>query len=306
VRDGIAYPVDWWRIVFNPSFPYRLAHMLSAAYLTTSVVVLAVGARYLLKNRFTEESRTMIRMGLGMVIVMAPLQLVIGDLHGLNTAKHQPAKLAAMEGHWDGSKPADLYLFAWPDQQAETNRFAIAIPRLASWIITRDLDGRFPGLKDFPKNERPPVASVFWNFRIMVGIGMTLIAIGAVGGLLWLRGRLFETRWFLAAVAQAWPLGFVAILAGWMVTEQGRQPWLAHGLLKTVDAISPVPAAHVALTLALFVVVYTVVFSMGIRYINKLIEKGPLPSIMGKEAGVPSRPMSGATDAAREAVRGGG
>jgi cytochrome d ubiquinol oxidase subunit I len=237
---------------------------------------------------------------------MAPLQLVIGDLHGLNTAKHQPAKLAAMEGHWDGSKPADLYLFAWPDQQAETNRFAIAIPRLASWIITRDLDGRFPGLKDFPKNERPPVASVFWNFRIMVGIGMTLIAIGAVGGLLWLSGRLFETRWFLAAVAQSWPLGFVAILAGWMVTEQGRQPWLAHGLLKTVDAISPVPAAHVALTLALFVVVYTVVFSMGIRYINKLIEKGPLPSIMGKEAGVPSRPMSGATDAAREAVRGGG
>jgi cytochrome d ubiquinol oxidase subunit I len=302
VRDGIAYPRDWWAIVFNPSFPYRLAHMLSAAYLTTSVVVLAVGARYWLANRFAEDAKTMIRMGLGMVIVMAPLQLVIGDLHGLNTAKHQPAKLAAMEGHWDGSQPADLYLFAWPDQAAETNRYAVGIPRLASWIITRDLNGKFPGLKDFPRDQRPPVASVFWNFRIMVGIGMLLIATGAVGGFLWFRARLFEARWFLAPLQYAWPLGFVAIIAGWMVTEQGRQPWLVHGLLRTADAISPVPAASVALTLVLFVIVYAVVFSMGILYINKLIQKGPAPATTAAETGVPSRPLSGATDATRDAL----
>jgi cytochrome d ubiquinol oxidase subunit I len=151
IRDGIAYPVDWWAVIFNPSFPYRFAHMFTAAFLTTSLVVLAVGARYLLAGRFPDEARTMIRMGLGMVILLAPLQLVIGDQHGLNTAEHQPAKVAAMEAHWDGAEPAGLVLFALPDEAAESNRFEIAIPNLASLIITHDLEGRFPGLKDFAR-----------------------------------------------------------------------------------------------------------------------------------------------------------
>ena len=302
IRDGIAFPVDWWAIVFNPSFPYRLAHMLAAAYLTTSVVVLAVGAGYLLSRRFEPEARTMIRMGLGMIIVMAPLQLVIGDLHGLNTARHQPAKLAAMEGHWDGSRPADLYLFAWPDAAAETNRYAIAIPKLASWIITRDLNGTFPGLKDFPRDQRPPVAAVFWYFRIMVGVGLLLIAIGAVGGLLWVRGRLLTSRWFLAGVGYAWPLGFIAILAGWFVTEQGRQPWLVQGILRTADALSPVPRWQVATTLVMFVVVYAIVFSMGVYYINRLIAKGPQGPAVEPSEGLANRPLSAAGDAAKAAI----
>lgn len=301
VRDGIAYPVDWFAIVFNPSFPYRLSHMLAAAYLTTSVVVLAVGARYWIARRFEAEAKTMIRMGLGMVILMAPLQAVLGDLHGLNTAKHQPAKLAAMEGHWDGRKPADLILFAIPDEKAETNRYEIAIPKLASWIITRDLNGLFPGLKDFAPRDRPPVISVFWNFRIMVGIGLLFIAIGAIGAMLWLRGRLFEARWFLGPVRFIWPLGFVAILAGWMVTEQGRQPWVVTGLLRTADALSPVPAWQVAVTLALFVVVYTAVFSTGVYYINRLIAKGPQPVQVAAPTGTANRPFSAATPAARDA-----
>jgi cytochrome bd-type quinol oxidase subunit 1 len=194
MRDGIAYPVSWFEIVFNPSFPYRFTHMLVAAYLTTSLVVLAVGARYLVAGRFVEEGKTMARMGVGMLAVLAPLQLVIGDFHGLNTAKHQPAKVAAMEAHWDGSKPGDLVLFAWPDAEAERNRFEVSIPKGASLIITHDPDGLFPGLKDFAPEDRPPVWPVFFSFRIMVAIGLAMIAIGFVGAWLWWRGRLFETR----------------------------------------------------------------------------------------------------------------
>ena len=152
--------------------------MFTACYLTTSLVVLSVGARYLMSNRFIEEAKTMVRMGLGMVAVLAPLQMVIGDAHGLNTAQYQPAKVAAMEAHWDGSKPADLILFAWPDQKAEKNHFEIAIPKLASFIITHDLNGLFKGLKDFKPEDRPPVAPVFFAFRVMVGIGIAMIAIG--------------------------------------------------------------------------------------------------------------------------------
>ncbi len=224
MRDGVAYPVDWMAIIFNPSFPYRFAHMFTAAYLTTSLVVLSVGARYLMQNRFVDEAKTMVRMGLGMVAVLAPLQLVIGDAHGLNTAKHQPVKVAAMEAHWDGSKPADLVLFAWPDEKAEKNHFEISIPNLASFIITHDANGLFKGLKDFKPEERPPVVPVFFAFRVMVGIGMLMIAIGAVGAFLWWRKTIFETSWYLKPLTYAWPLGFIAILAGWWVTETGRQP----------------------------------------------------------------------------------
>lgn len=302
MRDGVAYPVDWMAIVFNPSFPYRFAHMFTAAYLTTSLVVLSVGARYLTQGRFIDEAKTMVRMGLGMVAVLAPLQLIIGDAHGLNTAQHQPAKVAAMEAHWDGSKPADLVLFAWPDEEAETNHFEIAIPNLASFIITHDINGLFKGLKDFKAEERPPVKPVFFAFRVMVGIGMLMIAIGVVGSFLWWRKKVFETSWYLTPLTYAWPLGFIAILAGWWVTETGRQPYVIYGILKTVDAVSPVSFWAVLTSLVLFVLVYTSVFSMGILYINKLIEKGPAGKAAEAPDALPSRPLSAAQGAARDAI----
>nr|HPG88233.1 cytochrome ubiquinol oxidase subunit I [Hyphomicrobium sp.] len=256
MRDGVAYPVDWMAIIFNPSFPYRFAHMFTAAYLTTSLVVLSVGARYLMQNRFVDEAKTMVRMGLGMVAVLAPLQLVIGDAHGLNTAKHQPVKVAAMEAHWDGSKPADLVLFAWPDEKAEKNHFEISIPNLASFIITHDANGLFKGLKDFKPEERPPVVPVFFAFRVMVGIGMLMIAIGAVGAFLWWRKTIFETSWYLKPLTYAWPLGFIAILAGWWVTETGRQPFTVYGLLRTADSVSPLAAPAVTASLLAFAILY--------------------------------------------------
>jgi len=304
IRDGIAYPVDWIAVIFNPSFPYRFAHMFTAAYLTTSLVVLAVGARYLIGGRFHEEAKTMMRMGLGMVAVLAPLQAVIGDMHGLNTAEHQPAKVAAIEAHWDGSKPAALVLFAIPNEREERNDFEISIPKIASFLITHDEDGLFRGLKDFAPQDRPPVAAPFFAFRAMVGLGVVMIAIGFVGAYLWLRGRLFDTRWYLTPVQYSWPLGFIAILAGWWVTETGRQPWIATGILRTADAASPVAFGAVLFTLVLFVAVYTAVFSMGIYYINRLIEKGPAGASVKPSEGLPSRPLSAAEDAAHEAIEG--
>jgi cytochrome d ubiquinol oxidase subunit I len=305
VRDGIAYPADWLAIIFNPSFPYRFVHMLTACYLTTSLVVLAVGARYLLGGRFDEEARTMVRMGLGMVALLAPLQLVVGDLHGLNTAQYQPQKVAAIEAHWDGSKPAPLVLFAWPDAQGERNYAEISIPHGASLIVTHSVDGLFKGLKDFPRDERPPVAPVFFGFRLMVGLGLAMIALGLVGAWLWKRGRLFETRWYLNVAAHGWWTGFVALLAGWMVTEIGRQPWIAWGILRTKDAASPVAGEAVALSLAMIVVTYTVVFSVGIWYVRKLMVKGPVPALLEPPKGVPSRPLSAAQRAAIEQRTGG-
>lgn len=302
IRDGIAYPVDWLAIIFNPSFPYRLAHMMDAAYLTTAAVVLAVGARYLLAGRHEEESRTMLRMAVGMIAVAAPLQLVIGDMHGLNTLEHQPLKVAAMEGHWHGDEPGDLVLFAIPDAQAQENRFEIAVPYLGSLILTHSLDGTYPGIADFPQEDWPPLLSVFFNFRLMVGIGLLLIAVGFWGLYLWWRGRLFTSRWFLVSSSYMWPLGFIAILAGWFVTEQGRQPWLVYGLMRTAEGISPVPGASVAGTLALFLFIYGVVFSMGIYYINRLIAAGPMEARAEPSAGVPNRPLSAAEDAARAAT----
>ena len=243
----------------------------------------------------------MVRMGLGMVVLLAPVQLVIGDFHGLNTAKHQPAKVAAMEGHWDGARPAPLLLFAWPDEANERNKAEIGIPNLASLIITHRLDGLFPGLRDFPRDERPPVAPVFFSFRLMVALGTAMIALGLVGAWLWRRGRVFDTRWYLQLASHSWWMGFVAILAGWMVTEIGRQPWIAWGILRTRDAASPVAAEAVALSLALIVVTYTVVFSIGIWYIRKLMQKGPVPALLEPPAGVPNRPLSAAQRAASEA-----
>ncbi len=292
MRDGIAYPLDWLKIVFNPSFPYRLAHMVTAAYLTTAMVVLAVGARYLLAGRHVEEARTMLRMAVGLIAVLAPLQLFIGDQHGLNTLAHQPIKIAAMEAHWDGSQPGKLVLFAWPDEKAERNRFEIAIPYGASLVLTHDPNGLFPGLTSVPPADRPPVVWPFFAFRAMVGIGVIMIGAGLVGAFLWWRGSLFSARWYLLLAAQGWWLGFVAVIAGWTVTETGRQPWVAYGILRTADATSPVPGSSIAVSLALFVLVYGVIFSVGIRYINRLIVRGLPANVAAPPRGTPSRPLA--------------
>ena len=274
MEGGIAYPRDWLAIIFNPSFPYRLAHMLNASLLTGGFVVIAVGARYLLAGRHAEEARTMLRMAIGLMAVLAPLQLIIGDQHGLNTLAYQPTKIAAMEGHWDGSQPGDFEIFAWPDEKSESNLFAISVPHGSSLVLTHEWNGLFPGLKDVPPQDRPPVKNVFFGFRIMLAAGFYMIGAALFGVWLLWRGRLFATRWYLHIVANTWWVGFVGVIAGWMVTESGRQPWAVQGLLRTVDASSPVPAGSILTTLILFVAVYLTVFSFGAYFINRLIARG--------------------------------
>jgi len=307
MREGIAYPVDWLAIIFNPSFPYRIAHMVTAAYLTTSFVVLAVGARYLIAGRHLEHARTMVRMAVAFAVIAAPLQLLIGDRHGLNTLKHQPIKVAAIEAHWDGSEPAPLVLLACPNETAETNRYAISIPHGASLVLTHSWNGLVPGLKSVPPSERPPVVPPFFAFRIMVGIGLLMIAAALTGAYLGWQGRLLETHWYLRLVQHGWWTGFVAVIAGWIVTETGRQPWIAHGVLRTADAVSPHAAGTVATTLVLFVLVYGIVFAMGLYYINRLIVRGPQgPATTEPGAGTPTRPISAAEEAGRQALRAAG
>jgi cytochrome d ubiquinol oxidase subunit I len=302
LRSGITHPTDWLAVIFNPSFPYRFAHMLNAAYLTTGFVVLAVGARYLVAGRHIEEGRIMLRMAIGLTAILAPLQLLLGDQHGLNTLQYQPIKVAAMEAHWDSGKPGDFHIFAWPDEKAGVNRFELSIPRGASLILTHHMNGLFPGLNSVPASQRPPVAIVFFSFRIMLAIGLFMIAAALLGAFLWWRGTLFETRWYLHVMAQCWWLGFVAVIAGWVVTESGRQPWIVQGMLRTAEATSPVPGATIAGTLALFVVAYGVVFSFGIYYINRLIAQGP-PEQSAEEAGqFSANPISAAHDAGRTAM----
>jgi cytochrome bd ubiquinol oxidase subunit I len=235
---------------------------------------LAVGARYLLAARHEEEARTMLRMAIALTAVLAPLQLIIGDMHGENTLKYQPVKIAAMEGNWHSDKPAAFEIFAWPDEKTESNLFSISIPHASALIVTKQWNGLFAGLKDVPPQDRPPLPSVFFGFRIMVAIGLYMMAAALFGAWLLWRERLFETRWYLRIVAQTWWVGFVAVISGWVVTETGRQPWTVQGVLRTTDAVSPVPGASVATTLALFVLIYGTVFSFGIYFINRLIARG--------------------------------
>jgi cytochrome d ubiquinol oxidase subunit I len=274
-EDGLLYPTDWLEVIFNPSFPYRFVHMVTAAYLTTAFVVAGIGAYYLWRRRHTPHARVMFGMAMIMAVFVAPMQLVLGDLHGLNTLEHQPAKVAAMEGLWDTQKGAPLVLFGWPDQKEETTKYSLEIPKLSSLILTHELDGEVKGLKEWPKEERPPVAWVFWSFRIMVGIGMLMIATGLLALVLYLRKRLFDTTWFQYWCMALTPAGFISVLAGWFVTEIGRQPYIVYGILKTADAISPVPAGPIAISLMAFIVVYVLVFGAGSYYILKLIAKGP-------------------------------
>jgi cytochrome d ubiquinol oxidase subunit I len=262
-------------IIFNPTFPYRFIHMVMAAYLTTAFVVGGVGGFYLLRKRFVPHARIMFGMAMLMAVFVAPLQLLFGDMHGLNTFEHQPAKVAAMEGLWETQRGAPLKLFGWPDQEAEETKYALNIPKLSSLILTHDLDGEVKGLKDWPKAERPPAALVFWTFRIMVGIGMAMILTGVFAAFLYWRKRLFETRWFQWWCLLLAPAGFISVLAGWFVTEVGRQPYIVYGVLLTAETASPVSGVQVALSLLAFVIIYGLVFGAGVYYIVRLILKGP-------------------------------
>ena len=274
-EDGVLHVTDWWQVIFNPSFPYRFTHMVAAAYLTTAFVVAGIGAWYILRNKSVPHGRIMLGMGLSLVVWLAPLQLVIGDLHGLNAREYQPAKIAAVEAHWETRRDAPLVLFAWPDTKTESNLYEIAIPNLGSLILTHEWDGEVRGLKSFPIEDRPNPVIPFFSFRIMVGIGFIMIALGLIGAVLWLMGRLYTTRWFLHAMTFAAPLGFIAVLAGWFVAEVGRQPWVVYGVLRTADAVSPVPGGSVMTSIVLFVIVYGIVFGAGIYYMAKLVAHGP-------------------------------
>jgi cytochrome d ubiquinol oxidase subunit I len=286
---GQFVPVDWWAIIFNPSFPYRLVHMVLAAYLTTAFVVGAVGAFHLLRDRRNEGSRVMFSMAMWMASIVAPIQLVAGDLHGLNTLEHQPAKIAAMEGHWETRAGQPLILFGMPDMEAESTRYAVEIPRLGSYILTHDWNGTVKGLKDWPRADRPNAAIIFWSFRLMVGIGVLMILVGAWSLWLRFRGRPAGSALLLRAVLLMGPSGFVAVLAGWITTEVGRQPYTVYGLLRTADSVSPIAAPAVAASLIAFIVVYFLVFGAGTYYILRLMAHAPEPHEPDIEKGTPTR-----------------
>ena len=278
---GQFVPEDWFKIVFNPSFPYRLVHMLLAAFLTTSFVVGAVGAFHMMRERHCEGGRLMFSMAMWMACIVAPLQIFAGDLHGLNTLEHQPAKIAAMEGHFETRKGAPLILFGIPDMVQERVNYAIEIPKLGSLILTHRLDGEIKGLKEWPKEDRPNAAIVFWSFRIMVAIGFAMVGLGLWS--LWarFRGTLYTSRALHRAALLMGPTGFVAILAGWITTEVGRQPYTVYGLLRTADSVSPLDAPAVAASLTAFIIVYFIIFGAGFVYLIRQMAKRPVPEEAG-------------------------
>lgn len=271
---GQFVPEDWWLIVFNPSFPYRLTHMVLAAYLTTALVVGAVGALHILRNRENAPARRMFSMAMWMLVLVAPLQIFAGDLHGLNTLEHQPAKVMAMEGHYE-SHPngAPLILFGLPNSKEQRVDYAIEIPKLSSLILKHDLNAPLDGLDTIPEADRPPVAIVFWSFRLMVGLGFAMLGLGAWS--LWrrMRGKLYEGVWLQRAALLMGPMGFVAVLAGWVTTEVGRQPFTVYGLLRTSDSLAPIAAPAVAASLTAFIIVYFFVFGAGTFYLLRMMNK---------------------------------
>jgi len=274
--DGLFYPESWLEIIFNPSFVYRFFHMMIASYLTTAFVIGGIAAWYLWKNRFVKHARIMFAMAMFMALFVAPIQLFVGDSHGLNTHEYQPAKIAAMEGIWENEEGAGLRLFGWPDDKAEETKYSVEIPKLASLIITHSLGGEIKGLKNWKKEDRPPAAIVFWAFRVMVGLGLLMILTGLVALVLYLKKQLFHTKWFQIWCMALTPAGFIAVLAGWFVTEIGRQPYLVYNVLRTKDMVSPVPEHVVLTTLITIIIVYTFIFGSATYYILKLISKGPI------------------------------
>jgi cytochrome d ubiquinol oxidase subunit I len=290
-------PTSWIGAIFNPSFPYRLTHTVIAVYLTTAFTVIGVAAWYLRHGRYLEESRVMVMMGILLASVLVPLQAVLGDLHGLNTLKHQPQKLAAMEGIWEGGPGQPAILFALPDERLEKNHAEIGIPKLGSLYLTHDWDGHVKGLKDFPKEERPPVAITFFAFRVMVGMWLAMLALTVWAWVLRARGTLYASPSFLRVSTCAIPVGYVAVTAGWFTTEVGRQPWVVYGHLRTADAMTPtLTGGDVAISLLMYVVVYCIIFGAGVYYLVRLVQRGlpqEVPEMRPDQR--PARPLSAAT-----------
>ncbi len=273
--QGIFHVTDWWQVIFSPSFPYRLLHMVCASFLTGSFVVAGVSAFHLWQRRHLRTARTAFSMAMWAALVLAPAQIIIGDMHGRNTLQYQPTKLAAMEGLWDTGKGVPAVLFAWPDMTEARNRFAVEVPHLASLYLTHSWDGEVQGLTAVPAADRPYVPIVFFAFRIMAGIGILLLATAITGLVLRLRGRLYETRWFQTLAMGVTPLGFVAVIAGWTVTEAGRQPYVVYGLMRTADAVAPVSAGAVSATLIAFFLIYNVLLLTFFWFGARTVLKGP-------------------------------
>jgi cytochrome d ubiquinol oxidase subunit I len=287
--DGRFLPADWLAIIFNPSFFVRLPHMLLASYLSVAFFVGAVGAWHLLRDRANMPARTMFSMAMWMAVIVAPAQIVMGDIHGLNTLEYQPAKIAAMEGDWTSQKGAPLILFGLPNMKTEHTDYAVEIPLLGSLILTHALDGTVPGLKDFPPQERPYSPLVFWSFRLMVGLGFLMMAVGIAGLVLRRDGKIYEARWLQHIMVFMAPAGFVALLAGWVTTEVGRQPYTVYGMLRTTQSVSPIALPGVATSLAAFAVVYFIVFGAGLVFLLRLTTKAPEQGEAGPRTDTPLR-----------------
>lgn len=290
--DGRFVPEDWLAIIFSPSFPYRFVHMIFAAFLCTAMVVAATGAWHLLRDNRNSYARSMFSMGLWAVAVIAPLQIVAGDLHGLNTLEHQPQKVAAMEGSWERPPEGQgepLRLFAIPDMEAQRNHFEVAIPHLGSLYLRHDWTGTIKSLNEFPAADIPPVPVVFFAFRIMVGLGLAMAALGIASLVLRRRDRLYETRWLQRATVWLAPAGFVAMISGWVVTEVGRQPFTVYNLLRTVDSNSPVSLNFVTCSTLGIVAVYTLVFGLGLFYLLRALAKPPQEDEREPEPGLASQ-----------------
>jgi cytochrome d ubiquinol oxidase subunit I len=297
LRDGVFYPLDWWQIVFNPSFPYRLVHMLLAAFLSSSVFVAGVSAWLWLKGHEPRFGRFSFRFAIVAAAILAPLQIMAGDQQGLVAEKYQPIKVAAIEGRWDTRAHAPLVLFAWPDTEARTNRYAIEIPEAGSLIIKHHADGVVTGLDSAPPKDWPTIPIVFFAFRIMVGLGMLMLAYAWLG--VWYAKRHGDhvPRWFLTAAVWMVPAGFIATVAGWWVAETGRQPWVVYGLLRTADVATEVPGGQVLWSLLTFIVAYAIVMTAYLYYLLKVIRSGPA-------AAKPPQPATGEAPPARPAFGG--
>ncbi len=285
--DGQFVPAGGWSgIIFNPSFPYRLVHTVIAAYLTTALAVGAVGAWHLLRDSTQPHARKMFSMAMWMAALVAPLQIFVGDLHGLNTLEHQPAKIMAMEGHYQSHEHgAPFILFGIPNDAEQRVDYAVEIPKASSLILKHDPNAPLAGLDTIPRENHPPVAVVFWSFRIMVGLGLLMLVLGACSLIARARGRLYEWRWLHRFALSMGPAGFIAVLAGWITTEVGRQPFTIYGVLRTADSVSPLAAPAVAASLLAFIVVYFAVFGMGTWYLLKLVSRPPQPLEAGPAHG---------------------
>lgn len=303
--NGQFVAADWFKVIFNPSFPYRLVHMVLAAYLTTSLVVGAVGAWHLLRDRHLAGPRVMFSMAMWMAALVAPIQILAGDQHGLNTLEHQPAKVMAMEGHFQSHKDgAPLVLFGWPDMADAKVKYSVEVPKLSSLILKHSLDAPLAGLDTVPRENWPPVPITFWSFRIMVGLGFLIMGLGLLSLLMRIRGMLYNSRLLHMFALAMGPAGFVAVLAGWITTETGRQPFTVYGLLRTVDAASPLAAPAVGSSLVAFIIVYFTVFAAGVIYLLRLMAQPPHHGEQGPRADVPAR-AAGITPAAGAVVEAG-